>query len=414
LTLSPETPPEALDLISETLAAANVRLPIAGAPLPRPMSWTTTTDGNGRFQIPNISAGTYTVSARVTGFVGRPLESGVSPPAATSLLNVVPGEKPADVELVLLEGSTVDGRVAAADGNPVTGVTVVPFLLTYRVGLPTLAAGGPSRTTDSSGVYHLSALGPGEYYIAAIPPRPAGTTNGEVWARTFYPSTLDPLTVAPLRIAGKSAFRGIDIRIQTTQTFSVRGRAINPLNQGPTRRFSNGDVDTSVQTFSIVPRSPDVTEAANTVQNAVTTEQARRNGEFEIRGIRPGLYDIFPVVTSIIDGEPRYGSGRLAVEIRDRDVEGLAVAITSGIDVTGHITVNGDASMVKADTLRVSLRALDNTPVPIVSRLSSTPVQSDGSFVIKHVPEALYTVALGPVAGRRLCRRYPPAWRKRV
>jgi hypothetical protein len=241
-------------------------------------------------------------------------------------------------------------------------------------------------------VYRLNALGAGEYFIAARP-----STGGQAWGRTFYPSTPDPLTVAPLRISDKSAFRGIDIRVQNMQTFAVRGRAFNPLLQGPPRRFPNGDLDTSVQAFSIVPRNPDLTEPAITIQNAATAEQARRNGDFEIRGIRPGLYDVFPVITSTIDGEIRYASGRIPVEIRERDVDGLVISISAGIDVRGHITVNGDASLLQNRTLRVSLRALDNIPQPIVDRLGSPRVESNGSFAIKHVPEALYSLVAGPL-----------------
>jgi hypothetical protein len=62
-------------------------------------------------------------------------------------------------------------------------------------------------------------------------------------------------------------------------------------------------MDTSVPAFALAPRGAAITEAARPqILNPMTTEAGRRNGDFEIRGVRPGLYDLFPVVPALLNG----------------------------------------------------------------------------------------------------------------
>jgi hypothetical protein len=52
---------------------------------------------------------------------------------------------------------------------------------------------------------------------------------------------------------------------------------------------------------------------------------------------------------------------------------------------------------VKTDALRVTLRPLDNIPLPIPARIGPQAVDASGAFVIRNVPEATYTLTLSPL-----------------
>ena len=385
--------------ITEASAATGQPLAVSNAPPAGPGPFSAVTNATGRFEIANVPPGRYTLTARHEGFVGGAQENGVSPVGASATVNATAGNSLPDFTLTMVRGATVEGRITGPDGRPVSGMTVTPYLFTYREGRPYLVAGGVPRMTDDRGQYRLFWLGPGDYFVAAVPARSAtASAPRDSWARTFYPGTIDPAAASPIDIAEGTEFTALNIAIQSVKIFTIKGRALNPLPQVTPRRFPNGDTDTSVPTFALTPRGAAIEENTSPQnQNLVTTEAGRRNGDFEIRGVRPGLYDLFPVTTVLLDGQQRYASGRIPVEVRDRDVEGIVVPVDPGLELRGRIRIAGDASSVKTDGLRVTLRPLDNIPVPIPARVGPQPVDASGTFVIRGVPEALYTLAVTPL-----------------
>jgi hypothetical protein len=153
-----------------------------------------------------------------------------------------------------------------------------------------------------------------------------------------------------------------------------------------------------VQSFALAPRGGFFDEGTPPqLQNLVSTEAGRRNGEFELRGILPGLYDLFPIANVILNGEQRYGSGRVPVEVRSGDVDGVLVVVNPGIDLMGEIHVVGNRSVVKTEDLHVSLRALDDIPSPFSARIRPKPVNASGGFTIRNVPEAVYALVVSPM-----------------
>jgi hypothetical protein len=356
-------------------------------------------DAAGNFQITGVPPGRYTVAARHEGLVGRPQENGVSPLGPTVTVNLNGGVPSLpDITLWMVRGATVEGRITGPDGRPISGMAVTPYLFTYRDGDPYIVQGGTARTTDDRGQYRLFWLGPGEYFIAAVPARLAGVPPREVLARTFYPGTIEPSAASPLSIVEGAELSAINIAIQSTRVYTIKGRAVNPLPHVTPRRFPNGDMDTSVPSFALAPRGTAIRENTPAqLQNPITSEAGRRNGDFEIRGVRPGLYDLFPVLPALLNGQQLYASGRIPVEVRDSDVEGIVVPIDAGSEFNGRIRVIGETDTLKTESLRVALSPLDNIPAPLPARIAPQPVDSSGAFAIRNVPEATYTLTVSPL-----------------
>jgi hypothetical protein len=189
--------------------------------------------------------------------------------------------------------------------------------------------------------------------------------------------------------------RDVDLTVQKVKTFTIRGRAFNPLPQSVTRSLPTGDRDPSVPSFALSPRDAAITEGTPPqLQNTVMTEAGRRNGEFEIRNVAPGLYDLFPIALVLLNGEPRYASGRIPVEVRDRDVENVTLALSPGVDIEGRIRIVGNPAEIKTESLRISLDPLDNIPPPLPARIPPQPVTAAGTFTVRNVPEAIYALRM--------------------
>jgi hypothetical protein len=408
LVVQPNVPAELRDAVIQAVGNITVvngvpvlsGAPVAnGAPVPvgtpAARTFNAVADAAGRFEIPNVPPGNYTLTARMDGFVGPAGANGVSPTGASRNITIAAGQETAAMTLTLVRGGTVEGRILRSDGKPASGATVTPYLLTYRDGRRTMIAGGNSRTTDDRGQYRIFWLGPGEYIIGAAA-RPAGGTASQAdpGIRTYFPGTLDPSVAASISIGEDPGVTNIDFEIQTGGSFSIRGRAINPLPLAAPRTLPSGDADTSIPAFALVPRDGAIEEyVPRQIQNAVTSEAGRRNGDFEIRGVRPGLYDLFPLVNVVLNGQPRMASGRIPVEVKNQDVDGVSITAGPGVELAGRFKVEGDSIPVKLDTLRVTLAPLDNIPAPIPARIAATS-DSGGSWVLRNVPEARYTLVV--------------------
>jgi len=393
---------------------------------------TATTDGSGHFSFRELPPGRYTVRAELDGYFGTPL-NGSAPAALTRTINVQEGKTNPPEDLVMVKGSVVAGRIRDPNGQPISGMNVAVYRVTYPNGRRTWSIFN-QKSTDDRGEYRIYWMFPGEYYVGVIPRAPNAVPGPQdSWARTFYPGTTDPGTAMPIEIKDGSEVTGADITIQTvsTGTFKISGVAINTVARP---NPATGVIDRSISSFLLSPREPGVLDSVNppSVINALPTA-SRTNGEFELRNIRPGVYDLFPVAPVITDtvaapgtvatgaalpaagtitsvqvlngtvvtsvnsgpgGQPttrRQPTGRVPVEV-NRDIADLRVVVNLGAPLSGEVLVNGSGgAAIKRESIRLSLRSLDNTPASFVSLVGTIPVDTAGKFTAVSVPEARYT-----------------------
>jgi protocatechuate 3,4-dioxygenase beta subunit len=93
--------------------------------------------------------------------------------------------------------------VIDSNGKPVVDATVTIFVqkTLQPTGRSYLSPGQQART-NSSGVYRLTTLAPGEYYIA--------TTNSKI---RFYPSAGEAEQATRVLVRGGEEITGIDVRV---------------------------------------------------------------------------------------------------------------------------------------------------------------------------------------------------------
>jgi hypothetical protein len=309
----------------------------------------------------------------------------------------------------MVKGGVISGRIRDPRGQLIPNMSVSAYRVAYSNGRKVWTQAAPA-VTDDRGEFRLFWLLPGEYYVGATP-RPLGATPGpqDLWERVFYPAATDPLAAVPLLVRDGAEVSGADIQLRQFDSplFKISGLAINPSAQA---NPSTGVVDRSVAIFTLVPRNPDIVdnEIPPNYINALPAA-LRPNGEFELRFVRPGLYDLYsrgpgfaisgPSSTGAVN-QPGGGSGittinrripmsRIAVDV-NRDLADLRMVLSEGSTLAGDVVVNGAAGL-KMESIRLSLRPLDTTPSLFVSPIGTFPVAANGKFSVPNVPDARYT-----------------------
>jgi sarcosine oxidase gamma subunit len=306
-------------------AAASNPLMIAeiaeGASVPQARA---TTESDGRFVFRNLAPGQYTVRAQREGhFSAAPGATGGLVSMVTSSVTVSAGNALPEIQLTMVRGATISGRVRDANGQSAPNLSVMAYQIQYREGRQVLSATS-TRTTDDRGEYRIYWLSPGEYYVAVSSPR-----SGTATVRTFYPSVTDFKSALPVPVTDGADVAGMDINLRVAPAFKITGSVVSslPVITNPPRPTS--------PTFYLLPRDAGIPIEPTfpTFPNYSTVP-----GEFEIRGVSPGSYDL---VATVPDSSGRPSPGKVRVEVGSRDVEGVTVAIHPGVEVKARVFLDG-------------------------------------------------------------------------
>lgn len=150
------------------------------------------------------------------------------------------------------------------------------------------------------------------------------------------------------------------------------------------------ELATEPQGFVLMPRDRKLDDGSATILPNLAVD--KRPGYFEVRAL-PGVYDLIPAARATGAGNFYYYTARVRVEVRDRDVEGITVALTRGAELTIHVDTRAAPSVSLPD-LRLGLRAVDEFPSPLSINLSARTVSPDGKVQFGVVPEGKYALVI--------------------
>jgi hypothetical protein len=245
--------------------------------------------------------------------------------------------------------------------------------------------------TNAAGEYRVTDLPRGDYFLRASYLHPPKMKAGseQAYVPFYYPGTNDFSHAAALSMREGEELSGIDIRIAPVHTVRVRGRVVNSLSSLPAKDIQvKLSIDDGEQTLS--PTSP----------------ATGATGAFEFLNVPPGSY-------VLIAGQPaatpqgKTLRGRTLVEVGDRDLEDVEAAVGPGLDIGGHVHVEGSAS-VDLSRLEVSLSPRDSFGSGFEPDQLSATVKADGTFMLSEVPEGNYTVNVFPVPTGYYAKTNPP------
>jgi len=397
-----------------------------------PTTLTSTTDSSGRAVFRDLAEGTYSVLARRDGYFGIANDTfpaqanvrvtvgpataqpaaGATPPARGA---VVPARQPVQqITLSMVQGSTIAGRILDGNRRPASGVQVGAYRVLYQLGHRVLVQFGAAAKSDDRGEYRLFWYPPGEYYIhTGVGPMAFVTSAGTSYPNfTYYPGTQDQRSAMPVAVREGSAISGIDISMPAASGVTISGTIVNTIPGG--RAGPRGQINRSVPSVFLVPRNmpffedPPFISILSGSALAARGENPLNNYEtrFEIHGVPPGTYDLYPVY---IDGSPaapgdfpRYYFARTPIEVASENVTGIQSVIQPGASIKGHVTITGNppaavpnrtVQPLNIANVRLQFQPRENLPSPVrVGSITSATVGADGAFDMVNLVEGQYSI----------------------
>ena len=436
----------------QPLRRATVTLMSTDAPVVK----TVFTDAAGRFTVPELPAGRYSLSATKGGYVRMSYGAKRHDRPGTPV-NLHEGQQLTGLSLRLPRGGVIAGRILDENGGPAASVQV--RLLQYRMQLgermlmPALGGSLMGETTDDRGMYRLYGLPPGEYLVAASP---RNTNAGEIRASTpeeiraalaalQQPATPPPpagqplpppreyVTVgfAPVYFPGSPSVGGastislgpgeerssVDFSLQLVRTAKIEGAVVVPSGFSPQ----------SVQ-LTMVPAGPQMGPGilGMTFLNRVTPGA---DGKFSYAAVPPGQYTINARLSAgggggargggppgevlefraaaggggggpVVVGGPG-GSGPSYWATSDVTVDGtpqtsVLLTLQPGLTISGKLEFKGSRIEQPSDFSRVRV-TLAPAPTPggggLMVGIPSAQVDASGRFTINGVTPGRYLVS---------------------
>jgi len=360
--------------------------------------FTAVSDSAGRFTIRSIPPGRYSVGGERPDYFSGSMDNLIDS-ANSAKTTIAPGQT-AEIRVSLIAGATVSGRVSNTVGRHLPNVVVLALVVVYQNGFPVLQTVA-TDTTDDRGEYRLFWLPPGEYLVAAIPPRGAAT-SGRQQVRTFYPATTDALMARPILVSGGQEMAGFDVEIQTAPSFKVSGEIISSVPPPTAPAVVGANVGPTTATITILAHDPSVPDnVASRTLGAVTLQpigDGKSSSHFEVENILPGSYDLS---TWMRESNPDGGSSitiaRTAIEVRDQDVTGVILNVYSSVRIHGKATLDGHAP--DRVPVRISLQPDGSAnKVPVYQGIASRAVVAnaqDGIFTVPAVTSGRFKVQVG-------------------
>jgi hypothetical protein len=317
-----------------------------------------TTDADGRFELRDLPAGRWTITAAKGGFVTQqlgqrhPFES-VEPIALTDGQRVT-------ANFSLSRGSAITGRVSDEFGDPITGARVQVLRSQIQQGRRRLVPAGTGAQTDDTGSFRVFGLAPGEYYVAAsLQAAPADSSDNPVsYAPTYFPGTASISDAQRLTLTLGTEQSGINFVLQPVRAVRVSGTIVD----------SNG---APAQARLTLMPAGFVDEGGMQIGNAA---RVLRDGTFTILNVVPGDYVLTVNGRSNGNATPEVAS--IPLTVGHDDLSGLSIATSRGGSIRGTITADNNARLPTTN-IQVSVQPVRPTPGGFLPR---TQVSSTGTF----------------------------------
>ena len=351
---------------------------------------TTVTAAKGEFIFVRPSAGDYYVVAHPVDERAPSAESAPFPrqtgDPSTDAANLeqykrdfpritVIGENPIEINLRIKNQhlGTISGLVINANGAAAAGATV-HVMKTGEAGF------GGSVVTDEKGAYKFRGLTAGEYLVSADPPRkrtgPEATPGVEgprsiegLLGTTYFPSTIErrespPITVLPDGEVGDINITLIPLNLHNV-TGTVQAEGDGHLIAGAVVRLFKKNADQT-------PASGDSSAIEAAMNNYFSTTDAQ--GRWSLSNLPDGVYTISVKPTALVGPRhERFVEKRQDLTIMGSGIENLAVEVSLGGRVSGHVTIE-----------KVTPRPPD---ISIGVGSSISKVEANGAFTVTGVAE---------------------------
>jgi hypothetical protein len=350
---------------------------------------TTNTGLDGRYEFKELGAGRYTVAASRSGYLRlehgqrRPLEQ--ARPLDLSAEQTMEG-----VDFTLPRMGRITGRVLDDAGEPMAGVTVQALRPAYVEGrrqLVIVAMTSGFQGTDDTGVYQISGLTPGTYYLRAMTRETwMSTASGRRellgFKPTYFPSTPEFSGARAVDVGVGQRVTDADIPLVIGRPATISGVAVD--SQG--RPLAGRSVGLGQRFLRELPGGGGSSAGSTPVLG---------DGRFVFKNVTPGEYQL-----SIFNGELGTAAGEYGlvhVTVDGADLENVVVATSAGWSIGGRF-VTEDGLVPDFPRDRVSVRGLTLNQMAVAGA-NAVQVNDDWTFSVRTL--------IGPA---RLVVTVPDGW----
>jgi protocatechuate 3,4-dioxygenase beta subunit len=291
------------------------------------------TDNDGRYRVTGLPQGLYLVNALSNAYVRS--KNSVDFDTFKSV-TLDAGESRDGVDIALVRGGVITGRVVDAEGRP---------LIASSMNLQSVDEDGKSTgdfestdwlmmRTDDRGVYRIYGLPAGRYIISAGGDGASSHVKRK-YPETFYPDATDRSEARIIEVKEGAEATGIDIRLGAGKdTYEAAGRVID------------------AETGQFLPRvwvtcmyAPDDKYGGPRYGRGVATDD---EGRFSFTGLSTGRYELYlsnqwathrSRSAALVNNE-HYNEGTRFV-IGDSDMGGLEIRANRGSTISGIVLIEG-------------------------------------------------------------------------
>lgn len=282
----------------------------------------------------------------------------------------VSGENPIEINLRVKNPhfGTISGTVINTDGAAAGGATV-HVIKTGEAGI------GGSVVTDEKGAYKFRGLPAGEYLVSADPPRKTpqsadGPRSIEgTLGSTYFPSTIERRESPPITVLPDGDVADINITLIPLNLHNVTGMV---QAEGDGHPIAGAVVRLNKKNGDQTSASGDSSGIDAAMSNYFSTTDAQ--GRWSLSNLPDGVYTISVRSTGTGGARvERFVERRQDLTIAGGDVENLAIEVSMGGRVSGHVTIE-----------KVSPRPPD---ISIAVGAAITKVEANGAFTVTGVAE---------------------------
>lgn len=316
------------------------------------------TDADGRFELRDLPAGQWTLTASKPGYVtqrfGQRRPNETVPP-----IELADGQRLGGANFALRRGGAITGRVFDDFGDPVANARVQVLRSQFVNGRRRLNPMGGSDQSDDTGAFRLYGLAPGDYYISATLRAESIESSADqtAYSPTYYPGTGNVADAQRVTL-GAGEEQSVAFGLQPVRTVRVSGVVI-------------ASTGSSLEAGIVALTSSDADDAPLDI---LTAGRITAGGSFTVTNVVPGAYVLSIAAGGFAGGrggpargaqgqasnEPELAS--IALTVGTEDITGLSIATTRGATVDGKVVVEGASAPPALTSLRVTARALRPTP----------------------------------------------------
>ncbi|MFK7848667.1 MAG: carboxypeptidase regulatory-like domain-containing protein [Rhodothermales bacterium] len=313
-----------------------------------PSEWYGITDANGDFQIDRLFEGEYMVSVYAQGAIHESVNSddpgGIDSSGVDVTYIKIQGGEITRIEVSMIaqnDGPAEIGGMVTAEQGDALEIGIVKAIPVTDEGAPFYTA-----ITDENGIYRLTGMPEGEYYVQA---------RGTMHIAEYYNNTSDPAAAELVNTQENAPAEGIDFSLEPFYYFYDFAEGDADGRQGSeqasiiygTVHDENGETLAGATVFV-------VDESGEPLLSTETFE----DGMYELIGIQPGLS--YRVKATHAGYESQFNDAKSDVE------SAPAVAMNSGSYEFNFELEKASTSVANEDTptLPNSLKLLGNYPNP--------------------------------------------------